>query len=191
MKAVKTFITYILLFSIFILTAAGAKAQSRAQYLEKVSALVEKEGNLFIAVDQPKPDAAGICLEENEISNRLRFKNDSMFVDYTNYTELFCEAYVLKSHYQYQLNLKDIDPLTMRLVEKKYNYGKGKLKEGPAGWFEVQLFTKQKSPQVKKKDLESRDIEFLPTVSLLFQTKESARSALALLKSAVGENINH
>jgi hypothetical protein len=87
----------------------------------------------------------------------------------------------------YHFSLKDIEGQTIRLVEKKYNYENGKLKEGPTSWFEVQLFTKDKKSSIRKRELETKQTEFITTVSLLFKSKEGAKEALALFKNAISE----
>jgi hypothetical protein len=155
--------------------------------LTAIEKLVKEEGDLFIVIDYPKPGKEEVCLEENSLSNRIQFKSDSAFINYINYTELFCEAYVLRTQYMYHFSLKDIEGQTMRLVEKKYNYENGKLKEGPTSWFEVQLFTKDKKPSIRKRELETKQTEFITTVSLLFKSKEGAKEALALFKNAISE----
>lgn len=163
-----------------------SQAQSN-NHLSSVEKLVKQEGELFIVVDRPKPNSSQVCTEENSISNVIKFTGNLAFVNYINYTELFCEAYVLKSHYTYQFNLEDIDPATLRIIEKRYDYGIGALKEGNPYWFEVQLFTKDEQPAIQKRDVESRQTERVATVSLIFKSKTGARQALTSLKSVIAK----
>jgi len=162
-------------------------AQAISPPLKGIEKLVQEQGDLFIAVDYPKPGQDKFCLEENSFSNQIQFKGDSAFLNFINYTELFCETYVLRTQYIYHFNLKDIDSQTIRLVEKRYDYGNGTLKEGPASWFEMQLFTRGNKPYIRKKELETRQTEFTDTVSVLFRSKEGAKEALALFKTAISE----
>ena len=184
------FINTIIISLLFLLVSNAdysLYAQTTSQPLKAIEKLVQKQGDLFIAVDYPKPGPDKFCLEENSFSNQIQFKGDSAFLNFINYTELFCETYVLRTQYIYHFNLKDLDSQTIRLVEKRYDYGNGTLKEGPATWFEVQLFTRGQKPSIRKRELETRQTEFTDTVSILFKSKEGAKEALALFKNAISE----
>lgn len=168
---------------LWVCTAASIYAQSNTGKLQEIQELIRKEGDLFIAIDRITPGSHKVCLEENSIQNQVQFTGDSAFVNYINYTELFCEVYVMRTQYTYRFDLKDIDPATMRLVEKKYPVGNGQLKDGKPGWFEIQLFTNDQKAAILKRDVESRQTERVSTVSLIVLEKESARHVLSLLKS--------
>jgi hypothetical protein len=170
-----------------ILSVASISAQSKAGKMQEIQEVIRTEEELFIAIDRIRPEDSKACLEENSISNQVQFTGDSAFVNYINYTELFCEAYVLRTQYTFQFDLQDIDLAMMRLVEKKYDIGNGKLKEGKPGWFEVQLFTKDKKAAILKRDIESKEQEKVSTVSLLVKEKEPARQLLTLLKDVLNE----
>lgn len=170
------------------LAALPVYSQSKIETLQQLEALVKQEGDIFLVVHYPKAGQEKPCVEENSLTNQLTFKGDSAYVNYINYTELFCEAYVLRSQYLYGFNLKDIDPSSIRLIEKKYNYGEGKLQEGPESWFEIQLFTKDHKPGIWKKDVESKQTEYTQSVNLLFKSKQGAKDAQALVKSILTSN---
>ena len=114
---------------LLLFNVASMNAQSKADKLQEVQEVVKKHGELFIAIDRINPGDSKVCLEENSIINQVQFNADSAFVNYINYTELFCEVYVMRTQHTYQFDLKDIDPVAMRLVEKKYVIGNDKLKE--------------------------------------------------------------
>jgi hypothetical protein len=169
----------------YLLVVTSTIAQSRNDKLQEIQGIVKSEGEIFIAIDRINPGDSKVCLEENSFINHVQFNGDSAFVNYVNYTELFCEAYVLRSQYTYQFNLQAIDPTTLRLVEKKYAIGQGKLREGNPGWYEVQAFTKDKNPVIVKNDLDTKQAEKVNTVSMLVKDKEKAKQVLNLLKSAL------
>lgn len=164
-----------------------SQAQTAGNRLLDVQEIVRKGGELFIAIDRFNREGNKTCLEENSIANVVQFTGDSAFVNYVNHTELFCEVYVMRTHNTYQFSLKDIDPATMRLVEKSYNVGEAKIKEGKPGWFEVQLFTKDKKNLIKKRDIESKQTEQVSTINLIVQEKEEAKKAMSLLKNVLNE----
>lgn len=185
MRNPKTIIHIIILTFIFLgcVPATLAYSQAKPAHQHDLQALIKQEGDIFLVVHYPKAGQVKPCIEENSLTNQLSFKGDSAFVNYINYTELFCEAYVLRTQYLYYFNLKDIDPASMRLIEKKYNYGDGKLQEGPETWFELQVFTKDNKPVIRKQDVESKHNEYIQTVNLLFKSKQGAKEGLTLFKS--------
>jgi hypothetical protein len=91
----------------------------------------------------------------------------------------------MRSQFTYQFALKDIDPTTIRLVEKKYNLGTGTLKDGTPGWFEVHLFTHNGQKSITKRDVDSKQNESVSTVSLMVKEKDTAKKVIALLKSSL------
>lgn len=168
-----------------ILSATSTYAQSKAGELRDIQDIIKKEGELFIAINRVSPEDNKVCLEENSIINQVQFTGDSAFVNYINYTELFCEVYVMRTQYTFHFALKDIDPAAIRLVEKKYNIGNGKLTEGNPGWFEVQLFTKNNKLAIIKREQESIQQEILTTVSLIVKDEDTARQVQRSLKTAL------
>ena len=180
-----TYIHLLLVVLVNLLVVPSAIAQSSKDNLQQIQDIIKAEGEVFIAIDRINPGDSKVCLEENSFINNVQFNGDSAFVNYVNYTELFCEAYVLRSQYTYQFNLQAIDPATLRLVEKKYAIGQGKLREGNPGWYEVQAFTKDNKPLIVKNDLDSKQTEKVNTVSMLVKDKEKAKQVLNLLKTAL------
>jgi hypothetical protein len=160
-------------------------AQTADEKLKEIEQLVQKEGDLFLAIDRKNPQDGKVCLEENTYQNTVLFTGHQAQVSFINYTELFCEVYVMRSQFIYQFDLKDVDPATIRLVEKKYNLGNGSLKEGTPGWFEVQLFTHNQQKTITRRDVESKQSDYLSTVSIMVKEKETAKKVIALLKSSL------
>jgi hypothetical protein len=162
------------------ISALTSYAQSTP--LQEIKALVKQEGEIFIVVSRPKAGQIKACLEENALSNQISFEQDSAFVNYENYTELFCESYVLHTQFSFHFSLKDIEASTLRLVEKKYDYGESKLEEGPHTWYELELFTRMNKPSIQKVDMISKQSENIASLNLLFKSKQGAIQALALFK---------
>jgi hypothetical protein len=160
-------------------------AQPGDTSLKEIEQLVQQEGELFLAIDRVSPQDNKVCLEENSILNTVKFSADSAFVNYINYTELFCEVYVMRTQYTYHFDIKTIDPATIRLVEKKYSIGAGKLKEGNPGWFEVQLFSRDNGKTIIRRELDSKQSEGVSTVSLIVKEKDTAKKVIALFKASL------
>jgi hypothetical protein len=178
---IKTAIQALLLYIFICISAFTSYAQSTP--LLRIEELVKQEGEIFIVVSHPKAGQTNPCLEENSLSNQIAFTQDSAFVNYVNYTELFCETYVLRSQFTYQFSLKDIEITSLRLIEKKYNYGESKLEQGPDSWYELELVTKNNKPSIKKADVMSKQTEQIASVNLLFKSMQGAKQALALFKN--------
>ena len=160
-------------------------AQTGNTGLKEIEQLVQQEGELFLAIDRLGPEDNKVCLEENSIQNTVVFTADSAFVNYINYTELFCEVYVMRTQFTYHFDIKTIDPATIRLVEKKYNIGTGKLKEGNPGWFEVQVFSRDTGNTSTRRELDSKQSEKVSTVSLIVKEKDTAKKVIAILKGVL------
>lgn len=185
----KKYSLYLVFALLFLLKHSITQAQTDASKLHEVQEIVKKEGELFIAIERFNKDANKPCLEENSIANIIQFTNDSAFVNFVNHTELFCEVYIMRTHTTYHFSLKDVNPATIRLVEKKYDVGDAQVKEGKTSWFEIQLFTRDQKSLLKKRDIESKQTEWVSSVSIIVQEKEAAKKAISLLKSVINESL--
>ncbi|QHT70642.1 hypothetical protein GXP67_30310 [Rhodocytophaga rosea] len=163
------------------ISAFTSYAQSIFQ--QQIEALVKQEGEIFIVVSHQKAGQTKSCLEEDALSNQISFIQDSAFVQYVNHTELFCETYVLHSQFTYKFSLKDIEATSLRLIEKKYDYGEGKLEQGPDTWYELELISSHKKFSITKVDMISKQTENIASVNLLFKSKNGAKEAMALFKN--------
>lgn len=166
-------------------TVKPADAQTKAAAWEEVQRILKNEGEVFISVDYWNQRLGKYCTTENLFNNELFAGKDLVKVLYLNATEMFCEPYVLQSRYIYEFNPADLDAGASILVQKKFDYGNGKLTEGNPYWFEVQVRTQQNKPLIKQKDLESQETNYLSSVGLIFKTQEGAKSAYKLLKESV------
>jgi hypothetical protein len=180
---------YIALFFKTCLCWAGivpaALAQTGTSPAAQLENLVRKEGEIYVAVERYEPGKGKNCRVEDVFTNSLLVKGDSLTVPYANHTESFCEAFVLNSQFVYRVNLRDVDPAKLVLAQRKYNYGTAKLLEGQPAWFEVHLATRWGKPLVQRRDVINGQAETTASLRILFQTKEGATKALALLREMV------
>ncbi len=180
---------YIALFFKTCLCWAGivpaALAQTGTSPAAQLENLVRKEGEIYVAVERYEPGKGKNCRVEDVFTNSLLVRGDSLTVPYANHTESFCEAFVLNSQFVYQVSLRDVDPAKLVLAQRKYNYGTAKLLEGQPAWFEVHLATREGKPLVQRRDVINRQADAAASLRIIFQTKEGATKALALLRELV------
>jgi hypothetical protein len=162
-----------------------ALAQPGADPAAQLENLVRKEGEIYVAVERYEPEKGKNCRVEDVFTNRLLAKGDSLTVPYANHTESFCEAFVLNSQFVYQVRLRDVDPARLVLAQRTYNYGTATLLEGQPAWFEVHLATREGKPRVQRRDVINQQADAASSLRILFQTKEGATKALALLRELV------
>ncbi len=163
----------------------AALAQTGAGPAAQLENLVRKEGEIYVAVERFEPEKGKNCRVEDVFTNRLLVKGDSLTVPYANHTESFCEAFVLNSQFVYQVSLRDVDPAKLVLAQRKYSYGTAKLLEGQPVWFEVHLASREGKPLVQRRDVINQQADTAASLRILFQTKEGATKALALLRELV------
>ena len=96
---------------------------------------------------------------------------------------------MLNSQFVYGVSLRDVDPAKLMLAQRKYNYGTAKLLEGQPTWFEVHLVAREGKPLVQRRDVINGQSDAAATLRILFQTKEGATKALALLRELVAETV--
>jgi hypothetical protein len=178
---------YLCLFAILLLAKGYAQPNSPANSRQALESLVKKTGEIFVSVDAFQEQHNKICTIENVFSNGIAIKGDTVKINYLNYTESFCEAFVLQSKMIYTFSLKDLEPAKLLLTQRNYNVGKGKLTDGQAIWYEIHLFTRQQKPLIAMRDLDTRKTEHVSEMRLLFKTKEAAQKGLVHLRSLVGE----
>ncbi len=165
--------------------APVALAQTGTSPAARLENLVRKEGEIYVAVEKYEPEKGKNCRVEDVFTNSLLVRGDSLTVPYANHTESFCEAFVLNSQFVYQVSLRDLDPAKLGLAQRKYNYGTAKLLEGQPTWFEVHLAAREGKPLVRRRDVINKQADDTATLRIIFQTKEGAAKALALLRELV------
>jgi hypothetical protein len=163
----------------------AAPAQTGTGPAAQLENLVRKEGEIYVAVEKYEPEKGKNCRVEDVFTNSLLVRGDSLTVPYANHTESFCEAFVLNSQFVYQVSLRDVDPAKLVLAQRKYNYGTAKLLEGQSTWFEVHLAAREGKPLVRRRDVINGQTDAAATLRIIFQTKEGAAKALALLREMV------
>jgi hypothetical protein len=164
---------------------SAALAQTGPGPAVQLENLVRKEGEIYVAVERYEPEKSKNCRVEDVFTNSLLVRGDSLTVPYANHTESFCEAFVLNSQFVYQVSLRDVDPAKLVLAQRKYNYGTAKLLEGQSTWFEVHLAAREGKPLVQRRDVINKQADAAATLRIIFQTKEGATKALALLRELV------
>lgn len=182
MRYIASFFNACLCWAGIVPTALAQTGTGPAAQLEN---LVRKEGEIYVAVEKYEPAKGKNCRVEDVFTNRLLAKGDSLTVPYANHTESFCEAFVLNSQFVYQVSLRDVDPAKLVLAQRTYNYGTAKLLEGQPTWFEVHLATRAGKPLVQRRDVINQQADATASLRILFQTKEGATKALALLRELV------
>lgn len=167
---------------LLLLIGPIANGQTSEQILKEIKDIVKKEGEIFVSVDQYNKQLERTCTLEDYFTNQIAFSHDSAKVNYLNYTESFCQPTTLRSQFTYQFRLKDIDPTSLKLVQKKYDLKGGKLTDGQDNWFEVQFKMLQGKPLIQMRDTGARTNENIATMRLVFKTQESARNTLTHLR---------
>ena len=188
MKYIPLFFTTCLLWAGIV---PAALAQTGTGPVAQLENLVRKEGEIYVAVEKYEPEKGKNCRVEDVFTNSLLIKGDTLTVPYANYTESFCEAFVLNSQFVYRVSLRDLDPTRLVLAQRKYNYGSAKLLEGQPAWFEVHLAAREGKPLVHRRDVINKQSETAATLRILFQTKEGATKALALLREMVAGTVSN
>lgn len=188
MKSISLFFKTCLLWAGIVPAALAQTGTTPAAQLEN---LVRKEGEIYVAVEKYEPEKGKSCRVEDVFTNSLLVKGDTLTVPYANHTESFCEAFVLNSQFVYQVSLRDVDPAKLVLAQRKYNYGTAKLLEGQPAWFEVHLAAREGKPLVQRRDVINQQADTAATMRILFQTKESATKALALLRELVAGTVSN
>ncbi len=183
-----------LLFIICLLWAGMetvAFAQTKPNPAAQLEALVQKEGEIYVAVERYEAAKEKNCRIEDVFTNSVLVKGDSLTVPYANHTESFCEAFVLNSQFLYQVSLSDVDPTKLALGQRKYNYGTAKLLEGQPEWFEIHLVAREGKALVKRRDVINREADTANTLRIIFRTKEGASKGLALLRELVAGAVSN
>ncbi len=174
---------------LFLVAFLSVQAQRSTTLIQQLEDIVKQEGEIYLAIERYEPQKEKNCRIEDVFTNTLLVSRDSLTVPYTNYTESFCEAFVLRSQFLYRVYLQDIDPVKLVLAQRKYNHGTAKLLEGQASWFEILIATKQDQPLIKRQDIINREMDNVSSMRIIFKTKEGATKALAVLRQIVQENV--
>lgn len=171
-----------------LLTLGGlllTQAQTR-QPTQSLSEVFEREGEVFVAVDKYYENLERTCTVEDLFNNRLSFRDGVITIHFTNHTESVCERTFLKTEIDFIVSLRDLNAGHPRLVQKKYNLGKGRLSDGQDQWYEVYLFTRQDQLLIRRKEASGEE-ETLSTARMLFKSQEGTKQALAILKRMLAE----
>jgi hypothetical protein len=161
-------------------------AQSPEEQMASVSGLLQKEGEVFVAVDRYYANLERTCTVEDLFNNSLTYRQGSVTIHFSNHTESPCERTFLRTEADYRFRLKDLDASRLRLVQKKYPLGNGNLTDGQDQWYEIHFFTQGDQPLISRKETTGEE-EKLNTVRLLFKSQEGARQALSIFRKVFQE----
>lgn len=170
---------------LLVLATSWANGQSQEPSIQSLRQLLDKEGEVFVAVDRYYEKLKRTCTVEDLFRNQLSVNGELVTIRFLNHTESPCEQSFLHSEADFTFLLNDIDPARLLSVQKQYPLGNGTLSDGQAAWFEIHLFTRQNQPLIQRKDRSDQAVEMSTTVRLLFKSQEGARQALAVLRSMV------
>jgi hypothetical protein len=154
--------------------------------MASISQLLKTEGEVFVAVDKYYPKLERTCTVEDLFNNNLSYREGTVTIHFSNHTESPCERTFLRTEADYRFQLKNIDASRLRLVQKKYPLGNGKLTDGQDQWFEIHFFTQGDRPLISRKETTGEE-EKLNTVRLLFKSQEGARKALSTFRKVFQE----